>query len=237
MGAASSSARSFARVVTQSFGASSRYRSLGQYGRTRSTSSRYCCGSMARSRHEAMIEKMARRSRRVYSCRNLFIEDSCDGDVNTCRGDSEVQVSPTGVVGIASSHAPSRTNVEFRATAIRNGGRPFGTRSLGSRREFVVLGSVLSRLEHAVTGTRRTRKQHAFTVGAQLLHARAIRLERVARNSTQFQRSKREQLGASPIAKNLLPIWPTLTCAKSERGAGRPRTIERLLLIRRPQAC
>ena len=42
IGAPSSSGLSLARVSGQSFGASSRYRSLGQYGSTRRISSRYC---------------------------------------------------------------------------------------------------------------------------------------------------------------------------------------------------
>jgi len=45
-GASSSSGRSLARVAFQLLGASSRCRSLGQYGRTRRTSSKYWCGSM-----------------------------------------------------------------------------------------------------------------------------------------------------------------------------------------------
>jgi hypothetical protein len=53
-GASSSSERSLARVAFQFFGASSRCRSLGQYGSTRRTSSRYCCGSMECARQEAI---------------------------------------------------------------------------------------------------------------------------------------------------------------------------------------
>lgn len=44
-GAASSSGRSRARVADQCLGDSSRYRSRGQYGRTRKISSRYVKGS------------------------------------------------------------------------------------------------------------------------------------------------------------------------------------------------
>jgi hypothetical protein len=69
IGAVSSSGLSRLRVVRQCLGASSRYRLLGQYGKTRRTSSRYWNGSRPCSRHDAITLKIAAAVSRACRCR------------------------------------------------------------------------------------------------------------------------------------------------------------------------
>jgi hypothetical protein len=64
--ASSSTGLRLLRVAAQCFGASSRWRSLGQYGNTRKTSSRYCWGSIRRKPKGRAVPN--RQSRYLLGC-------------------------------------------------------------------------------------------------------------------------------------------------------------------------